>query len=74
MMADSDEASDETSQQTRRYTLRTNVDRHVVHRLVDDEGKLLIIDADNIDFHNSPEDLGKIVNAVNGELHGLFEV
>ena len=37
------------------------------------EGKLLIIDADDNDFTNSPEDLGKIVNAVNGELHGLFK-
>ena len=36
------------------------------------EGKLLIIDADNIDFFSKPEDLGKVINTVQGELHGLF--
>ncbi|MFQ5446616.1 MAG: deoxynucleoside kinase, partial [Saprospiraceae bacterium] len=38
------------------------------------EGKLLIINADEVDFENNPEDMGKIVNLVQGELHGLFEV
>lgn len=37
-----------------------------------DEGKLLIINADEIDFFNNPEDLGKVVNLVDAELHGLF--
>ncbi|MEM1216329.1 MAG: deoxynucleoside kinase [Bacteroidota bacterium] len=36
------------------------------------EGNLLIIDADDIDFKNRPEDLGKVLNQVQGELHGLF--
>jgi len=36
------------------------------------EGKLLIIDADNLDFKNNPEDLGSIINSVSSELHGLF--
>lgn len=36
------------------------------------EGKLLVINADQIDFLRNPEDLGDIVNQVNGELHGLF--
>lgn len=35
-------------------------------------GKLLIINADEIDFINRPEDMGKIVDMVNAELHGLF--
>ena len=35
-------------------------------------GNLLIINADEVDFKNNPEDLGKIVNQVQGELHGLF--
>ena len=35
-------------------------------------GPLLIIDADDIDFINRPEDLGKILNMVSAELHGLF--
>lgn len=36
------------------------------------EGPLLIIDADTVDFENNPEDLGKVVNQVDGQLHGLF--
>lgn len=36
------------------------------------DGKLLVINADEIDFIDSPEDLGKVVNMVSAELHGLF--
>lgn len=36
------------------------------------EGKLLIIPADDVDFQNHPEDLGKVVDMVRAELHGLF--
>ncbi len=36
------------------------------------EGKLLVINADDVDFMRNPEDLGDIINQVNGELHGLF--
>lgn len=36
------------------------------------EGNLLIINADEIDFFNNPEDLGKVVNLVQSKLHGLF--
>ncbi len=36
------------------------------------EGKLLIINADDIDFMDNPEDLGKVINQVSAELHGLF--
>ncbi len=35
-------------------------------------GNLLVINADEVDFKNNPEDLGKIVNKVRAELHGLF--
>lgn len=35
-------------------------------------GKLLVIDADNIDFLNNKEDFGKIVEQINAELFGLF--
>jgi len=38
------------------------------------EGKLLIINSDEVDFQNNPEDLGQIINRVQGELHGLFEI
>jgi len=37
-----------------------------------DKGKLLIINSDEVDFIGNPADLGKIVNAVQAELHGLF--
>lgn len=36
------------------------------------EGRLLIINADEIDFIDNAEDLGKVVNQVSAELHGLF--
>ncbi len=36
------------------------------------EGKLLVINADDIDFINRPEDLGEIISKVQAELHGLF--
>jgi len=35
-------------------------------------GKLLIIDVDNLDFIERPEDLGTIIERINSELHGLF--
>lgn len=37
-----------------------------------DKGKLLIIDVDNINFVDKPEDLGEIINRIDAELHGLF--
>ena len=36
------------------------------------EGPLLIINADELDFKENPEDLGKVVDLVRAELHGLF--
>jgi deoxyadenosine/deoxycytidine kinase len=36
------------------------------------KGKLLIIDVDNIDFVNNPEDLGNIINKIDAEINGLF--
>lgn len=35
-------------------------------------GKLLVINIDNIDFQNRPEDMGQVLEMVNAELHGLF--
>ncbi len=35
-------------------------------------GKLLIFDVDNINFQDNPEDLGKIIEGVQANLHGLF--
>ncbi len=37
-----------------------------------DKGKLLIVDVDDNRFHKSAEDLGTIINAIDGEVHGLF--
>ncbi|ANH59166.1 MULTISPECIES: deoxynucleoside kinase [Dokdonia] len=37
-----------------------------------DKGKLLIIDVDNLDFVDNPEDLGDIINRIDAELNGLF--
>ncbi|MBA5629585.1 deoxynucleoside kinase [Moheibacter lacus] len=37
-----------------------------------DEGKLLIIDVDNLDFVNNPEDLSFIYDKVDAEINGLF--
>jgi deoxyadenosine/deoxycytidine kinase len=38
-----------------------------------DKGKLLIIDIDDNNFHEDAEDLGKIINAIDGDIHGLFD-
>jgi deoxyadenosine/deoxycytidine kinase len=37
-----------------------------------DKGKLLIIDVDNINFVDNPEDLGTIINRIDAEINGLF--
>ena len=37
------------------------------------EGKLIVINSDNIDFKNNPQDLGQIINTVQREMHGLFQ-
>jgi deoxyadenosine/deoxycytidine kinase len=37
-----------------------------------DKGKLLIIDVDNNNFRDDQEDLGQIIQKIDGELHGLF--
>ncbi len=36
------------------------------------DGKLLIIDADSMDFLGNPEDVSLIIDKINAELHGLF--
>lgn len=36
------------------------------------EGKLLVINVDQIDFSNNQEHAGKVLEMVQGELHGLF--
>lgn len=36
------------------------------------DGKLLVINADDLDFKNNKEDLGQIIERVNAEIYGLF--
>ena len=36
------------------------------------EGKVLVIDVDNLDFVENKEDLGFIFNKIEGEINGLF--
>jgi deoxyadenosine/deoxycytidine kinase len=37
-----------------------------------DKGKLLIVDVDNLNIPENPEDLGKVITGIQGEIHGLF--
>jgi deoxyadenosine/deoxycytidine kinase len=37
-----------------------------------DKGKLLIVNVDENKFAQNPEDMGKIINQIDGELNGLF--
>ena len=37
-----------------------------------DKSKLVIIDVDNIDYVNNPEDLGAIIQKIDAEINGLF--
>lgn len=37
-----------------------------------DKGKLIVIDVDDNNFHEDDEDLGKIINAIDAEINGLF--
>ncbi len=36
------------------------------------KGKLLIVNVDNLDFVDNPEDLGKIVDQIDAQINGLF--
>ncbi|MFH1000422.1 MAG: deoxynucleoside kinase [Bacteroidota bacterium] len=35
-------------------------------------GKLLIVDVDNTDFTENPQDLGNVIEKINAQIHGLF--
>jgi len=37
-----------------------------------DKGNLLIVDVDNLNFVDNPEDLGSVINRIDAELNGLF--
>lgn len=36
------------------------------------KGNLIILDVDHIDFVDSPEDLGEVINKIDAEINGLF--
>jgi deoxyadenosine/deoxycytidine kinase len=36
------------------------------------EGKLLVVDVDNLNFSDNPEDLGFVIEKINAEINGLF--
>ena len=35
-------------------------------------GKILIVDRDNLNFHEKPEDMGHVIDKIDAQLHGLF--
>ncbi len=37
-----------------------------------EKGNLLVIDVDNLDFVDNPEDLGEIINKIDAQINGLF--
>ena len=37
-----------------------------------EKGNLLVIDVDNINFVDEPEDLGQVINKIDAEINGLF--
>ena len=37
-----------------------------------EKGNLLIIDVDNLDFVDNPEDLGSVIHKIDAQIHGLF--
>ncbi len=37
-----------------------------------DQGKLLVIDVDKLNFVDNPEDLGTVINTIDAEINGLF--
>tara|TARA_R110002049_G_scaffold123553_2_gene278767 strand:+ start:4829 stop:5443 length:615 start_codon:yes stop_codon:yes gene_type:complete len=37
-----------------------------------EKGKLLIVDVDNLNFVDDPEDLGLVINKIDAEINGLF--
>lgn len=38
-----------------------------------DKGKLITFDVDDLNFVDKPEDLGRVIEQIDGQLHGLFK-
>ena len=50
------------------YSLNNRYEEWIVNY----EGKKLIVDVNELDFANDQEDLGKIIELIDAEIHGLF--
>ena len=44
----------------------------LVYYFFSTKGKLLIIDVDNLDFVDKPEDLGYVIDRIDSQINGLF--
>lgn len=51
----------------------TGLNRRYEEWIAEYPGKMLIIDADNLDFKNNPEDFAGITDKIEAELFGLFK-
>lgn len=49
------------------------LNRHYEEWIANYEGNLLVIDADNLDFENIPEDFALITDKIDAQLFGLFK-
>lgn len=50
----------------------SGLNRRYEEWIADYQGKVLIIDADNLDFQNNPEDFSFITDKIDAEMFGLF--
>ena len=51
----------------------SGLNRHYEQWIGNYPGRLLIIEADNLDFKNNPEDFAHITDRIDAELYGLFK-
>lgn len=49
------------------------LNRHYEEWIGSYQGRLLVIDADNLDFEHNPEDFSSITDKIDAELYGLFK-
>ena len=49
------------------------LNRHYEEWIGNYQGRLLVIDADNLDFEHNPEDFSSITDKIDAELYGLFK-
>ena len=49
------------------------LNRHYEEWIGNYQGRLLVLDADNLDFEHNPEDFSSITDKIDAELYGLFK-